>query len=79
MFISLTLYRLPIWYAEAGEPKIQPGHHMGLTLMLDGHSDLTAGGSVESDYEGFVALVSNRGSVPFSTQKVIEVKSYQFT
>ena len=49
---------------------------MGLTLMLDGHSDLTAGGSVESDYEGFVAFISNRGSVPLSIQKVIEVKSF---
>jgi hypothetical protein len=45
---------------------------MGLTLMLDSHNDLTADSSVESDYQGFVALISDKGTVPLTHQKVIQ-------
>ena len=46
---------------------------MGLTVMLDGHSDLVASSSVESDYQGFIVMISNRATVPLTLQKVLQV------
>ena len=64
---------MPKWYAKDNEPQTQPGVSMGLTVMLDGHSDLIATSSLESDYQGFAVMISNRETVPRKLHKVLQV------
>jgi hypothetical protein len=52
---------LPKYYVSKGEPQTLPGKNKGLVLMLDAHTDLFAAGSVDSDYKGFMGLVSPPG------------------
>jgi hypothetical protein len=35
-------------------------------LILDAHNDLLSDGSVDSDFEGFTGLISNRESFPIT-------------
>jgi hypothetical protein len=57
---------VPRNYILNNEPQVQPGQNKGLLLMLDAHSDLFSASSVNSDNEGFVALVHQSGSFPFT-------------
>ena len=67
---------MPSWYSNDNEPQTQPGANMALTVMLDGHSDLVASSSVETDYQGFIVMISNRATVPLTLQKVLQVILY---
>jgi hypothetical protein len=42
--------------------------------MLDAHTDLFAAGSVDSDYKGFLGLITPSGSFPFTLQDGFEIK-----
>ncbi len=66
--------KLPKKYVIAKEPKTIPGRNKGLVLMLDAHTDLFAENSVDSDYKGFIGLVSPSGSFPFTLQEGFEIK-----
>jgi len=57
---------VPKSYIQNNEPQVQPGQSKGLLLMLDAHTDLFFASSVDSDNEGFVALVHPSGSFPFT-------------
>ncbi len=46
----------------------------GLIVMLDAHNDLMAGGSVETDFEGFTGLIDSSGSYPMLSQKGFQIK-----
>ena len=65
---------LPDWYVKAGEPKSQAGINKGLMVMLDAHTDLLSEGSVDSDFEGFVVLISKRESFPMTFDKGFLIK-----
>jgi hypothetical protein len=43
------------------------GINKGLTLTLDAHNDLLSDGSVDSDFEGFIGLISDRESFPITS------------
>ncbi len=75
---SFMDFNVPSWYAMKGEPKIQPGINKGLTLMLDSHNDIVASGSVDSDFQGFTAIVTNRDSYPLTRQQGFQLKSGHF-
>jgi len=64
----------PEWYTNANEPKSLPGKNKGLFLMLDAHSDLLTRGSVDSDFQGFIGLVHNRGSFPLVSRYGFQIK-----
>jgi len=38
---------------------------MGLTVILDAHTDLVGGSSIYEDFKGFRGLISTKGSFPF--------------
>ncbi len=52
----------------------QPGINMGLTVMLDAHTDLLAEFSVSSDFKGFTAAVIPRSDFPLMSQRGFEIK-----
>ena len=54
--------------------EVIPGRNKGLVLMLDAHTDLLMPGSVDSDYEGFLGLISPKGSFPFIMQEGFEIR-----
>ncbi len=55
----------PKWYVGNDEPKSQQGINMGLTVLLDAHTDILGGSSVYGDFKGFKGLISTKGSFPF--------------
>jgi amiloride-sensitive sodium channel len=54
--------------------EVIPGRNKGLVLMLDAHTDLLSPGSVDSDYEGFLGLISPKDSFPFIMQEGFEIR-----
>jgi hypothetical protein len=52
----------------------QSGTKMGLTVMLDAHTDLLAEFSVNSDFKGFTATVLPPSSFPLLSQNEFEIK-----
>ena len=46
------------------EPKSTVGKNKGLTLILDGHTNLIASGTINDDLQGFYALVDEPGKYP---------------
>ena len=54
----------PKWYTKAGEPKPAPGRNKGLTVFLDAHTDQVAWGTVNEDYNGFMAYINERHAFP---------------
>ena len=65
---------LPLWYVEKGEPKSQVGRKRGLTVILDAHNDLLTEFSINSDYQGFTAVVSPPGDFPFIANRGFEIR-----
>lgn len=63
-----------LWYNNSKEPFPQAGQTKGLYVMLDSHSNLLAGGSSDSDFNGFTALIDSRGSYPLMGQKGFMIK-----
>jgi hypothetical protein len=47
---------------------------MGLRVILDAHSDSVESLSVRSDFEGFVAMISEPGSFPLTDLRGFEVR-----
>ena len=58
---------------ELFDPTSQVGSSMGLTVMLDAHTDILAELSVTDDFEGFTAMVSPHGDFPLIRQRGFEV------
>ena len=71
---SIADSQLPKDYVRHVEPRTLPGRNKGLVLMLDAHSDLYTPGSVNSDYKGFLGLISPSGSFPFTLQESFEIR-----
>ncbi len=49
------------WYITKQEPKIKPGENMGLSLVIDSHSDYLSDLSVESDFQSLDVLIGPTG------------------
>ena len=45
-----------------GKLRTEPGKNKGLTIILDGHSDIVSASSVTSDTNGYIGLISKSGS-----------------
>jgi len=75
---SFMDFNLPRWYVVNGEPKTQPGINKGLTIMLDGHNDIISPGSIDSDFQGLTAIVTNRDSYPLTRQHGFQIKAGHF-
>ena len=53
---------IPNWISGGRAVRTSAGQFEGLVLVLDGHTDLVTSLSVNSDFEGFTAVVDQRGS-----------------
>ena len=62
------------WYLQNNEPRSQAGSKMGLTVILDAHSNLISEYSVSSDFQGFTAMVLPQGDFPLTNLNEFEVK-----
>ena len=47
---------------------------LGLTLVLDGHSDQISGGTVSGDIDGFYALIDSSNHYPLMNQRSVLIK-----
>ncbi len=50
--------------------KLTTGINMGLSVMLDGHTDLLDSFSVDSNYNSFTAMIGSPRDFPLTLQKV---------
>ncbi len=57
------------------EPISQAGRFMGLTVMLDAHTDILSEFSVTDDFEGFTAIVTPPTDFPLIYQQGFGIKS----
>jgi len=71
---SMTDSTPPIKYTEANEPNTLPGRNKGLFLMVDAHTDLLAAGSIDSDFDGFTAVIGPTGSFPMTGIEGFEIR-----
>ena len=55
---------VPEWLDSSSGLRTVSGAPEGLYVVLDGHSDLIGGMTVNSDFEGFHGLIDSRGSYP---------------
>ena len=65
---------LPDWYLSDHEPHTQAGNQMGLTLVLDAHTDQISSLSLSSDFEGFTAAVVPPDEFPMMGLSGFQVK-----
>ena len=65
---------LPDWYVEHNEPISQSGTLMGLTVVLDAHTDMTTEFSIPGDFQGFTAMIMPPGDFPLIYQGGFEVR-----
>ena len=58
------------------EVKFRPeaGASKGLTLMLDAHSNLLAGGSISDDFTGFIAAVNDKTQFPSTSEQSVLIR-----
>ena len=71
---SFTKSEVPKWYSSNHEPTSLPGRNKGLVLILDSHSDMFSAGSVDSDFDEFMGLISPSDSFPLMNQEAFEIR-----
>ena len=51
--VQYTVYKFsePSWYSEGNEPVARHGVAMGLSLLIDAHTDQISGSSVKEDFQ----------------------------
>ena len=69
---------LPLWYIQKNEPKSQAGTNMGLTVVLDAHSDQLSEFSISSDFQGFTASIFAQGDFPLTHLNEFQIKPGYF-
>jgi hypothetical protein len=65
-------------YKQKKEPISQAGTQMGLTVMLDAHSDILTEFSVTDDFHGFTAIVTPPTDFPLIYQQGFGIKTGNF-
>ncbi len=53
----------------------QVGLKMGLSVMLDGHTDILEPYTIDSDFRSFEIVISSPGDFPLTFQKGFKIKS----
>jgi len=74
---SVIESKLPVQYKMNNEPKTSSGRNKGLVLILDAHSNLFAPGSVDTNFNGFMGLISTSSSFPLMIQQGFEIRAGQ--
>jgi hypothetical protein len=62
-------------YKRKKEPISQAGTQMGLTIMLDAHTDILTEFSVTDDFQGFTAIVTAPSDFPLIFQQGFGIKT----
>ena len=62
------------WYLQNKEPKSQSGNKMGLTVILDAHTDLISEYTISTDYKEITAAIIPPGDFPLTSQNPIKIK-----
>ena len=65
------------WYVDGHEPQSIQGVHMGLSVVLDAHTDIVNDYTYDSDYLGFKAMVLPPGNFPLGHLNEFEVRPGQ--
>lgn len=63
------------WYFQQNEPNSQAGTHMGLTVILDAHTDILEKYYVTDDFDGFTAIVAPPSDFPLINQQGFGIKT----
>jgi len=64
----------PDWYVNEKEPFTEEGSNMGLSVLLDSHTDQLSSSTVFTDFEGFRVLIFSKNDFPLVQEKGFEVK-----
>jgi hypothetical protein len=72
---STETTELPEFYVTNNEPQTRPGRNMGLSVILDAHSDSIESLSVMRNYEGFTGVITDPGSFILNNLGGFEIKS----
>ena len=56
----------PNWYIRNEEPVPEAGRKKGLTLIIDGHTDKVASGTVSDNFRGFPIVVDDNDKFPLT-------------
>ena len=62
-------------YKQNKEPISQAGTQIGLTVMLDAHTDILTEFSVTDDFQGFTAIVTPPTDFPLIFQQGFGIKT----
>lgn len=57
---SFGATELPEWYQTGNEPKSKAGKHKGLSIILDAHTNIIAGGTVSEDIQVQISCAKDR-------------------
>ena len=72
--LAVERVAMPDFYVKRSEPMTQAGKNLGLTVVLDAHSNVIESVSASSDYEGFVGLITNPGNFLLTNSKGFEIQ-----
>jgi len=61
------------WYQQNKEPKSQSGNKMGLTVVLDAHSNLISEYTINTDFKEITASIVPPGDFPLTSQNPIKI------
>jgi hypothetical protein len=64
----------PKWYKDRNEPQSQQGANMGLSVVLDAHSNIVDDYSHITDFQGFTVMVLPPGDFPLTRLNEFEIK-----
>ncbi len=67
-----------VWYTVNKEPISQAGTLMGLTVILDAHTDILSKYTVTTDVYGFTAIVTPPSDFPLIYQQGFGIKTGSF-
>ena len=56
----------PEWYTNNDEPVPEAGRKKGLTLIIDGHTDKVASGTISDNFRGFPIVVDDNDKFPLT-------------
>ena len=62
------------WYLRNKEPQSQSGNKMGLTVVLDAHTDLILEHTINTDFKEITAAIIPPGDFPLTSQNPIKIK-----
>ena len=68
------LLNIPNSWENNQEPVPEPGRSKGLQIILDSHSNLMSGGTVQEDFDGFFAIIDATDQYPMTTRKSVLIR-----